>query len=74
MPQVGKPPRRLPSGHPAPFVLEAATSHSSRPSLPGRSTHRRDLLVTVALGGGNTARNIELLCESCNREKGARIR
>jgi GTPase SAR1 family protein len=28
-----------------------------------------DHIVAVSLGGGNTARNIELLCESCNRAK-----
>ena len=28
-----------------------------------------DHIIPVSQGGGNTARNIELLCESCNREK-----
>jgi 5-methylcytosine-specific restriction endonuclease McrA len=28
-----------------------------------------DHIVPVARGGSNTARNIELLCESCNRSK-----
>ncbi len=28
-----------------------------------------DHIVAVSLGGGNTARNIELLCETCNRAK-----
>jgi hypothetical protein len=28
-----------------------------------------DHIVPVSKGGGNTARNIELLCESCNRKK-----
>jgi holliday junction DNA helicase RuvB len=28
-----------------------------------------DHIIPVAKGGGNTARNIELLCESCNRSK-----
>lgn len=28
-----------------------------------------DHIVAISLGGGNTARNIELLCESCNRAK-----
>jgi hypothetical protein len=32
-----------------------------------------DHIVPIARGGGNTARNIELLCETCNRKKGARI-
>lgn len=28
-----------------------------------------DHIIPVALGGANTARNIQLLCESCNRSK-----
>jgi hypothetical protein len=32
-----------------------------------------DHIIPVSEGGGNTARNIELLCESCNRAKAARI-
>ncbi len=32
-----------------------------------------DHIVPVSLGGSDTARNIELLCEACNRSKGARI-
>lgn len=32
-----------------------------------------DHIVPVTNGGSNTARNIELRCESCNRRKGARI-
>lgn len=32
-----------------------------------------DHIVPVAKGGGNTARNIELLCQKCNRLKGDRI-
>jgi hypothetical protein len=32
-----------------------------------------DHIIPVAKGGGNTARNIELLCESCNRSKSASI-
>lgn len=33
-----------------------------------------DHIVPISLGGSNTARNIELLCERCNRTKGASIR
>ncbi|MCD6311840.1 MAG: HNH endonuclease, partial [Elusimicrobia bacterium] len=29
--------------------------------------------IPVSKGGSNTVRNIELLCESCNRKKNARI-
>ena len=32
-----------------------------------------DHILPISKGGGNTARNIELLCERCNREKGAKI-
>jgi len=32
-----------------------------------------DHIVPVARGGSSTARNIELLCEACNRRKAARI-
>lgn len=32
-----------------------------------------DHIVPVSKGGSNTERNIELLCERCNREKGDRI-
>jgi hypothetical protein len=32
-----------------------------------------DHIVPVSKGGSNTARNIELLCERCNREKSDRI-
>ena len=32
-----------------------------------------DHVIPVALGGANTARNLQLLCETCNRSKGASI-
>lgn len=32
-----------------------------------------DHIIPVSKGGGNTARNIQLLCEKCNREKGSKI-
>ncbi len=32
-----------------------------------------DHIIPVSEGGSNTARNIELLCEKCNRSKGAKI-
>ena len=40
-----------------------------------RSQERLELdhITPVSKGGGNTARNLQLLCERCNRKKGARI-
>lgn len=32
-----------------------------------------DHIVPVSRGGSNTARNLELRCETCNRKKGARV-
>lgn len=32
-----------------------------------------DHIIPVSEGGSNTARNIELLCEKCNRSKGAKV-
>ena len=39
----------------------------------GRQRLEFDHIIPIALGGGNTARNLQLLCESCNRAKGASI-
>jgi len=32
-----------------------------------------DHIIPIALGGGSTARNLQLLCEECNRSKGATL-
>lgn len=32
-----------------------------------------DHVIPVSMGGSNTVRNIQLLCESCNRSKGANL-
>ena len=32
-----------------------------------------DHIIPLSLGGGNTARNIQLLCEDCNKEKGGNL-
>jgi hypothetical protein len=39
----------------------------------GRERLEYDHIIPVSKGGSNTARNIELLCESCNRTKSASI-
>jgi TPR repeat protein len=39
----------------------------------GRRNLEYDHIVPVSKGGSNTARNIELLCEACNRSKSASI-
>ena len=42
-------------------------------SCGSRENLEYDHIVPVSRGGGNTARNIELLCQSCNRSKSNRI-
>jgi 5-methylcytosine-specific restriction endonuclease McrA len=32
-----------------------------------------DHIIPVAFGGASTARNLQLLCEACNRQKGASL-
>src|SRR6185503_1962305 len=39
----------------------------------GRDRLEMDHIVPLAEGGSNTARNIELLCEKCNRAKGGNL-
>ena len=39
----------------------------------GRDKIEYDHIIPISEGGGNTARNIELLCQQCNRSKGANI-
>lgn len=39
----------------------------------GREKLEFDHIIPVAMGGSNTTRNIELLCETCNRQKGASL-
>ena len=42
-------------------------------SCGSREKLEYDHIVPVSRGGSNTARNVELLCEVCNRSKGDRI-
>lgn len=42
-------------------------------SCGGRHNLEYDHIIPVSKGGGNTARNIELLCEECNRRKSDKI-
>jgi hypothetical protein len=39
----------------------------------GNTNLEFDHIIRVVAGGANTARNLQLLCESCNRSKGATI-
>ena len=70
-------------------VSEPTLGRDAIPSLVRREVWRRDggkcvrcgsqenleydHIIPISKGGSNTARNIELLCESCNRSKGASI-
>ena len=39
----------------------------------GRERLEFDHIIPFSMGGGSTARNLQLLCETCNRTKGAGI-
>jgi hypothetical protein len=39
----------------------------------GRSQLEFDHVVPLSMGGSNTERNLQLLCEACNRAKGANL-
>lgn len=39
----------------------------------GRERLEFDHIIPVSMGGANTARNLQLLCEPCNRAKGAAL-
>lgn len=42
-------------------------------SCAAQSDLEFDHIIPVAMGGSNTARNLQLLCEPCNRRKGASL-
>jgi len=80
---------RLSSRHNGAETKEIRTNRDRIPENVRRAVWRRDQgkcarcgsrgrieydhIIPVAEGGGNTARNIELLCQRCNRSKGANI-
>ena len=85
-PVASEPARALTPGEPG---EETSRQRHSIPRTVRREVWRRDSgkcarcgsrknlefdhIIPVSKGGSNTARNIELLCEQCNREKGAKI-
>lgn len=80
---------RLSSRHNGAEAQEIRTNRDRIPENVRRAVWRRDQgkcarcgsrelieydhIIPVAEGGGNTPRNIELLCQRCNRSKGANI-
>ena len=42
-------------------------------SCGGRERLEFDHIIPVSMGGASTARNLQLLCESCNRQKGGSL-
>lgn len=54
--------------HPLDFILEF--DYQKKPTKKEVEAARRDSRKAL---GNNTARNIELLCEACNRDKGDNI-
>ena len=67
---------RLRSEHVALLLRELAQQEADVPSWT-QSLSRDDEAIAdkpaVSKGGSNTARNLELRCETCNRKKGATI-
>jgi len=45
----------------------------SNPECESRKNLEYDHIIPLSEGGSNTARNIELLCEECNRKKSNKI-
>lgn len=53
------------------FVWQRDEGHCAKGG--SREQLEFDHIIPVALGGSNTERNIQLLCERCNREKGKNL-
>jgi Zn ribbon nucleic-acid-binding protein len=61
---------------PIPDDVRVFVWQRDRGSCVACGSHERlefDHVIPVALGGSNTARNLQLLCETCNRQKGASL-
>ena len=69
--QAGVPPEPTRPPIPEPVRIEVWRRDGGRCVRCGSQRNLEfDHVIPVVMGGSNTARNVQLLCEACNREKG----